>query len=61
MKITEEQIREKALEMFNVFSQGVNGVEDTYCTNFDYLQSKLKIGWFKLAEHELKNVKQNPS
>lgn len=61
MKITEEQIHEKAVKMFNVFSQGVNSVEDTYCTNFDYLQPKLKNGWLKLAEHELKNVKQNPS
>ena len=62
MQITEDQIREKAIEMFNVFSQAVNGVEDTYCTNFDYLQSKLKIGWINLAVYELeKNVKSNPS
>lgn len=58
---TEEQIKEKAIELFKVFSDYMNSVEDTYCNNFDYLNEKSRKAWLTVAEHELNNDKQNPS
>lgn len=57
--ISEKEIKDKAIELFSVFSQAMNEQEDTYCNNFEYLTKRHKTAWMKVAEHELKNIKPN--
>lgn len=56
---TEEQVKEKAIELFQVFSDCMNSIEDTYCNNFEYLNEKSRKAWLTVAEHELNNVKNS--
>jgi hypothetical protein len=61
MSITQEQIQEKAIQLFGVFSAEMNKQTDSYCVKFEHLTNRHRFAWLAVAEHELKNVKQNSS
>jgi hypothetical protein len=51
--IPERVIQAKAKELFDVYQKQRNLVQDTYCTNFEYLEPRIKDAWMAVATRVL--------
>ena len=51
-EIKEIDIREKAVEMFSIFSKAMIEQSVNYCVNFNDLDKRNKAAWLALAKHE---------
>lgn len=53
-EIKQQQEREVATKLFDVFQESVNFESNHYCTHFDHLEKRLQKAWLEVAKELLK-------
>jgi len=49
-------IQKKAEELFRIYSYSMNAQGSDYCVNFEYLNTRSRIAWLKVAESIVNNT-----
>lgn len=51
----QQKIQKKAEELFRVYSDSMNAQGADYCVSFEYLNTRSKNAWLKVAENIVGN------